>query len=208
MRIKLLVLVALAGAVSGCNEIDGHPGRMHKLQPISYTTDGDMTHIGGESMMPFSYQHTRRIARVGRRGRTRALYRPKPSADGNGVSLKRFASLRARAKVSCLPYELKGIIADISSHFGKKVVISSGHRSKRHNARVGGVKRSFHLTCEAVDLKVPGVSKYKVAAYAKSLSASGGVGTYCRNHIVHIDVGPKRSWHYGCRRKRFARRRK
>ncbi len=212
MKLKILVLVALAGAVSGCNETHG---QMDQLRPVSYTTEGNLNDYNDN--VPFAYAHSRKrkLNKVGRirgkrlrtlRKRKRVLYRPASGFNnlmegisGTGVSLKRFASLRSRAKVSCLPHSLKGIIADISKRFGKKVIISSGHRSRRHNARVGGVKRSMHLSCQAVDLKVPGVSKFKVARFVRSLSASGGVGTYCGKGIVHVDVGPRRSWNYGCR---------
>jgi uncharacterized protein YcbK (DUF882 family) len=53
----------------------------------------------------------------------------------------------------------------------------------------------------AVDFKIRGVNKYALARYLKKLPGRGGVGTYCGNSIVHLDVGPKRSWHHGCRKK-------
>ncbi len=201
MKIKILVLVALAGAVSGCNET--HQG-MNRLEPVSYTTDGQVPDFGERAAMQYAYKNPRRTRR--RRVRRRTVYRPK--MVGSNVSLKRYASLGRNARVSCLPQNLKRMIATISSRFGRKVVISSGHRSRRRNNRVGGVRNSYHLTCKAVDLRVPGISKNRLARFVRSLPDRGGVGTYCGKNIVHLDVGPRRSWNYHCRgwRGRYAKK--
>ena len=99
------------------------------------------------------------------------------------------------------------LINTVAWHYGKHVHIQSGYRSKHYNRRVGGAKRSYHVACKAVDIQVRGVNKYQLARYLKSLPGRGGVGTYCNNSTVHIDVGPKRQWHYGCGMKSKAKRR-
>jgi uncharacterized protein YcbK (DUF882 family) len=50
----------------------------------------------------------------------------------------------------------------------------------------------------AADIRVAGIPEGKLLAYVKRMPIVGGVGTYCRNSIVHIDVGPKRQWGGGC----------
>lgn len=66
------------------------------------------------------------------------------------------------------------------------VTILSGWRSVAHNAAVGGAVESRHLTGEAADIRVDGVSPAKVAAVARELFEGwGGVGEYAT--FVHID---------------------
>jgi len=121
-----------------------------------------------------------------------------------------FKLAHSRVKVSCLKPELVTLLRKIERHYGKDVIITSGYRSKSYNRRVGGARNSQHMHCRAADIRVPGVSKKALASYARKLSGVGGVGTYCRSSFVHVDVGPKRNWHWGCgkkKRRRIARRR-
>jgi uncharacterized protein YcbK (DUF882 family) len=112
-------------------------------------------------------------------------------------------SLSRRGKrVSSLNHKLIRLLRKIEGHFGRKVLISSGCRSKARNRKVGGARRSFHLKCMAADIKVPGVPKRLLARFVRKLDGRGGIGTYCRNSIVHVDVGPKREWHQRCRRRK------
>ena len=59
-----------------------------------------------------------------------------------------------------------------------------------HRPRSG---RSQHSRCYAADIRVPGVSESRILAAARSAPGIGGIGRYC-NGIVHVDVGPKRTW--------------
>lgn len=90
------------------------------------------------------------------------------------------------------------LLNQISAHFHRPVVIISGCRSLAHNRRIGGARESYHLRCQAADFRVPGVGLGKVYRYAASLPGRGGVGTYCHESFMHIDVGPRREWHWGC----------
>jgi uncharacterized protein YcbK (DUF882 family) len=104
---------------------------------------------------------------------------------------------------------LVGLLHRIEANFGRKVIVVSGCRSRAHNRRIGGARESYHLRCMAADIFVPGVSKYRLWRALVNLPGRGGVGTYCRSAFVHIDVGPKREWAWGCGRKykrRLARR--
>jgi uncharacterized protein YcbK (DUF882 family) len=128
-------------------------------------------------------------------------------AGVNVALLSPMVSKRRQARIDCIPAKLRMILNTVAWHYGKKVHIQSGYRSRRHNRRVGGARHSYHLRCQAVDIQVRGVSKYKLARFLKSLPGRGGVGTYCNVSTVHIDVGPRRSWHYGCGMKSLAMRR-
>jgi Peptidase M15 len=101
---------------------------------------------------------------------------------------------------------LRHVLAQISSHFGRPVEVSSGCRSARSNRMAGGRKASFHLRCMAADIRVAGVSEGQLLRYVRSLPGVGGVGTYCRNTVVHVDIGPKRRWSESCGRRVASRK--
>ncbi|MDA4848743.1 YcbK family protein [Hoeflea poritis] len=103
-------------------------------------------------------------------------------------------------QTACLKPGLLRILADVQRHFGRQVVITSGYRSAEHQRRIGGVSGSRHITCEAADIQVPGIDKWELATYLRSIPDRGGVGTYCHTRSVHIDIGNKRDWNWGCKR--------
>ena len=89
----------------------------------------------------------------------------------------------------CTPIELKIALNKISRRFGP-VKVHSTHRWPLENARKGGKKRSYHLTCRAVDFSVPG-DPAQVKSYIRSLWEVGG---YYPRGFYHIDNGPRRTW--------------
>lgn len=93
-----------------------------------------------------------------------------------------------RVKTKCFPRELKAALSGLEKRFGRDVVVTSGYRPK--------AGRSQHAKCRAADIRIKGVKPSLIASYARKMKGIGGVGTYCRNGIVHIDVGPKRSWRH------------
>jgi Peptidase M15 len=93
---------------------------------------------------------------------------------------------------------LSAFLAKIETHFGAKVIISSGCRTRAHNTRVGGARNSYHMKCMAADISIAGVAPQRIRDFAMALPERGGVGTYCSTPIVHVDVGPKRQWYWGC----------
>ena len=90
------------------------------------------------------------------------------------------------------------MLNQVSSHFGAPVKVVSGCRSRDHNNRIGGARESWHLRCKAADIRVQGYNTSQVQHYLKSMPGRGGVGLYCRHDFVHLDLGPKREWVYGC----------
>jgi Peptidase M15 len=92
---------------------------------------------------------------------------------------------------ACLQPELISILRTIEGHYGRKVVVTSGYRNR-------GREGSLHRTCQAADIIVPGVDSHSLAAYARSIPAVGGVGTYCHASMIHVDIGTPRDWKYGC----------
>lgn len=101
-------------------------------------------------------------------------------------------------KTAGLNPRLIAVLYRIESHFRHPITITSGCRSHAHNRSIGGARESFHLHCLAADIKLEGVDKSRVAKYAASLSGRGGIGTYCHDASVHVDLGPRREWYWGC----------
>lgn len=91
-------------------------------------------------------------------------------------------------------------ISLIQSHLGveTEVQLISGYRSPATNAALrsrssGVAKKSYHMTGQAIDFRLDGVSLKRVRDAARELQA-GGVGYYPRSNFVHIDTGPVRYW--------------
>ena len=91
----------------------------------------------------------------------------------------------------CTPIGLKIALNKISRKFGP-IRVHSTHRWPLENARKGGKKRSYHLTCRAVDFSGPG-NPSRVKAYLRGLPEVGGYSYYSRG-FYHIDDGPRRTW--------------
>lgn len=94
------------------------------------------------------------------------------------------------ASSGCLNSTLKSVIYQIAANYGP-VRVNSTCRSRRHNARVGGAGKSWHLKGMAADIRVfANVSG--TYAYLRS-SSVGGIKHY-GGGLFHIDMGPRRSW--------------
>lgn len=104
---------------------------------------------------------------------------------------------RETVDTACLKPKLVRILKQIERHFGKRLVVTSGYRSPSYNKKVRGAAKSQHMYCAAVDVQMPGVPKFELARYARSMPGRGGVGTYCHSSI-HIDIGPERDWNWKC----------
>ena len=110
---------------------------------------------------------------------------------------------RETVDTACLKPKLVRMLKQVERHFGKRLVITSGYRSPAYNKKVRGAEKSQHMYCAAVDVQLPGVSKWELAKYVRSMPGRGGVGTYCHGSI-HIDVGPERDWNWKCAGRRKA----
>lgn len=137
----------------------------------------------------------------------RALKRPSKNSLLGLPSTRRLKTKTTGRRYRGLHPRLRRLLATVGKHYGRPAIVSSGCRSYRHNRRVGGARRSMHLRCMAADIKVSGVSKGSLRRYVSRLAGRGGVGTYCGRSIVHLDVGPRRSWYHGCRKRRRRSRR-
>jgi uncharacterized protein YcbK (DUF882 family) len=103
--------------------------------------------------------------------------------------------------VACLKPSLVRVLKTIEGHYGRKMIVTSGYRDPDRNRRARGAKNSLHMYCAAADIQLPGVSKWELASYIRTMPGRGGVGTYCHTESVHVDVGPERDWNWRCRRR-------
>lgn len=125
---------------------------------------------------------------------------PKPSLKER--SLVAFVHQTGSVRSSCFTPELRTLLGKLQSKFGRTIVVTSGFRPP-NRARRG----SYHRRCMAADIQIPGVPSSRVAAAARNLTGIGGVGTYCHTRSVHVDVGPRRDWSWGCGRRKIRKAR-
>jgi len=107
-----------------------------------------------------------------------------------------------KVETGCFRPELLQVLKVVETHYGRKIMVTSGLRDVKHNMRAGGRRYSLHTTCQAADIQVPGVSKWDLANYLRTIPGRGGVGTYCHTESVHIDTGEARDWNWRCRRRK------
>jgi hypothetical protein len=95
------------------------------------------------------------------------------------------------ALTDCLAAPLRGVLLELAEAFGP-ITVRWTCRSKEVNARVGGAKRSYHLTGNAVDFNMTG-NYHAVLAFLKAKKEVGGLKHY-GGGAFHIDTGPRRTW--------------
>lgn len=80
----------------------------------------------------------------------------------------------------------------------KTISITSGYRSPKYNAKIGGVKNSQHVKGTASDIQIKGMTPKEVALVIEGLIESGkmkqgGIGVY--PNFTHYDIrGVKARW--------------
>lgn len=88
--------------------------------------------------------------------------------------------------------ELVQVLQDVRDEFDESILITSGCRCPKHNAKEGGATTSMHLTGKAADFVVKGIHADLVADYLESLYPDRyGIGRYSGR--CHIDVRAKKA---------------
>jgi len=132
---------------------------------------------------------------------------PEPGSGPGPSVLEPGWRIHWRASAACLAAPLRAVLDRVAAEFGP-LTVNSTCRSRRHNARVGGAPRSYHLTGNAVDFRVRDQFG-EVLAFLRRMRTVGGVSHY-GSGVFHIDTGLRRSWgpnSWGRNRTRTARRR-
>lgn len=83
--------------------------------------------------------------------------------------------------------ELIERLQQLRNSLSKPIIINSAFRSIAHNKKVGGSKQSYHMTGQAADIRVTGLS---VPTLAQAAQKAGfrGVIQYPNQGFVHVDV--------------------
>ena len=85
--------------------------------------------------------------------------------------IKYFKKSEFRCKCGCGSDDMNETLISVADrvreHFGKAITVSSGRRCANHNARVGGVSNSRHLSGKAMDFSVSGKSAAQVLEYVQ-----------------------------------------
>ena len=100
-------------------------------------------------------------------------------------------TIRWLASPDCLAKPLRAVLAEVAVNFGP-LRVNSTCRNKQHNAKVGGAKRSYHLTGNAVDFRISGAVQ-PVLDFLTGKRTVGGLKHYGFG-VFHIDTGPRRTW--------------
>ena len=95
--------------------------------------------------------------------------------------------------------ELAENLQVLRDHIQKPIIVISGYRSPDYNKKIGGARRSQHMSANAGDIIVNGMSPDEVKAEIVQLikdgkMKKGGVGLYTT--FTHYDVrGFNRRWY-------------
>lgn len=94
--------------------------------------------------------------------------------------------------------ELARNLEVLRTAINKPITITSGYRSPKYNAKIGGVKDSQHLRGTAADIRVAGMTPKEVGLVIEGLIQNGkmkqgGIGIYPT--FTHYDIrGRKARW--------------
>jgi hypothetical protein len=81
----------------------------------------------------------------------------------------------------------------LRDRLGKPLIVRSAYRSPEHNRAVGEAPASKHMQGTAFDIAM---ANHDPVAFEAAARAVGflGFGYYPRSGVMHIDLGPARSW--------------
>ncbi len=86
---------------------------------------------------------------------------------------------------------VKHVLDPLRAHLGRPIVVSSGFRSPRLNAAIGGVSTSQHCFGQAADIVVPGMAVADVVQAARDLRLPFDQLIDEFGSWTHISYGPR-----------------
>ena len=91
--------------------------------------------------------------------------------------------------------KLLELLQELRDTLEQPIIINSGYRSKEHNKKVGGAKRSQHLEGTAVDISLGNLdySAKELSIFVKNVAEDVGIGAEnlglgYANTFLHVDV--------------------
>lgn len=96
--------------------------------------------------------------------------------------------------------ELAENLQVLRDHIQKPIIVISGYRSPKYNRKIGGARRSQHMSAKAADIIVKDMTPDEVKAEIVQLikdgkMKKGGVGLYTT--FTHYDVRGRNARWYG-----------
>ena len=84
-------------------------------------------------------------------------------------------------------------LQSLRDRVGVPITITSGYRCMEHNRKVGGVKNSRHVSGEAADIHIHGMTAKEMYGHALAIYEfrNGGIGIYPQRKFIHVDVRDK-----------------
>jgi hypothetical protein len=123
---------------------------------------------------------------------TPATKAPNPLLDPNKFQFSNYGVMSGMQ-----PEVLDKLVA-MQNMYGQPVAIGphSGYRSPAMNELAGGAPQSQHLTGSAVDVTAVNPTTANTVAMINAAKSAGftGLGAYNEPGLVHMDIGPARSW--------------
>lgn len=117
--------------------------------------------------------------------------------DINDFQISEHFNLKEFACKCCNQVKIAKEVVDklevLRKKINKPIIINSGYRCEKYNAKVGGVKNSYHTQGLAVDIYVEGISLEELAKMCEE-AGFNGIGIYLSKNFVHCDLGAKRKW--------------
>jgi peptidoglycan hydrolase-like protein with peptidoglycan-binding domain len=118
--------------------------------------------------------------------RTFSLVRDGNTYVSSSFQVREFRSRDGADTVLICP-ELVANLQRIRDHFGRPVNITSAYRTESHNQRQGGASSSRHVTGQAADFWISGISVNEIYDYAIRIGIPGVI-RYPDRGFVHIDT--------------------
>lgn len=110
------------------------------------------------------------------------------SVTANNMKIKNYTTdnnIVSKLKLLC-----EHILQPVRDYYGKPVIINSGYRCPSLNNAVKGAKNSQHLTGEACDFEIMGISNYELANWVKdNLDFDQLILEFCDNLKNDINSG-------------------
>ncbi len=86
---------------------------------------------------------------------------------------------------------LVGVLELIRMHFNKRLDIMVGHHCEEENARLGGVKKSYHVLGKAARFTVQDIPAEEVFRFAERIPQVQGLGLDPLKKQVYLDIRDK-----------------
>ena len=176
ITVLLSLVFVLTGAASSENDTD--------VSRYFYSGNGKLNLVGEKNGITFNGQYRK----------SKGIYDEKAL-----TIIQRLFGGRQDKPLSNISLRLIEFLDYLEDHLhpGAQITIVSGWRSPRYNTDLRNkgrlaAKASLHQYGMAADIEMQGISSKRVWNTVKKLEF-GGAGYY-QGKLVHIDVGPSRSW--------------